>query len=95
MSVGSVDGRAVRTALDLVAWPHAGSSIGDVTEIDSGVNDVYDPLPFGPDLPRRDLYRLLAMGREVGALDLWYEGGSQTHERRGNTLAREIEQIVP
>lgn len=54
----------------------------------------YEPLPFGPDVPRRTLYRLLSMGREVAALDLFYEEGGQTHDRRGCALAREIECIV-
>jgi aminoglycoside phosphotransferase (APT) family kinase protein len=58
------------------------------------VDALYDPLPFGPDHPRRDLYRLLAMGREVAALDLFYENGGNKHERRGNALAREIESIL-
>jgi aminoglycoside phosphotransferase (APT) family kinase protein len=54
----------------------------------------YDPLPFGPDVPRRELYLLLAMGREVAALDLFYEEGGEKHNRRGHALAREIERIV-
>lgn len=58
------------------------------------VEALYDPLPFGPDLPRRDLYRLLAMGREVGGLDLYYEKGGEKHERRGQKLADRIEQVV-
>lgn len=65
-----------------------------IDEPDPVVSALYEPLPFGPDLPRRDLYRLLAMGREVRALDLFYDVGSETHERRGDTLAAEIEQIV-
>ncbi|ERH08623.1 MAG: putative aminoglycoside phosphotransferase [halophilic archaeon J07HX64] len=41
-----------------------------VEDPDPLVGALYDPLPFGPDLPRRDLYRLLALGRSVHALDL-------------------------
>jgi hypothetical protein len=55
------------------------------------VEALYDPLPFGPDLPRRDLYRLVALGRSVGALDLWYEVGSEEHRRRGDAVAAELE----
>jgi aminoglycoside phosphotransferase (APT) family kinase protein len=58
------------------------------------ISALYEPLPFGPDVPRRDLYRLLAMGREVPALELFYEEGSEIYESRGRKLAREIEQIL-
>lgn len=58
------------------------------------ISAMYEPLPFDPDLPNRDLYRLLAMGREVGALDMFYEVGSETHEQRGTKLVQEIEQIL-
>lgn len=58
------------------------------------ISALYEPLPFSPDVPRRDLYLLLAMGREVGALDLFYEQGSEIHESRGNKLARKIERII-
>jgi aminoglycoside phosphotransferase (APT) family kinase protein len=65
-----------------------------IDEPEPAITALYEPLPFGPDVPRRDLYRLLAMGREVGALDMFYEVGSETHEQRGTKLAREIEQIL-
>lgn len=55
---------------------------------------LYDPLPFGPDLPARDLYRLVAMGRSVSALELWYDPGSEAYRERGEELAAEIERIV-
>lgn len=58
------------------------------------VEALYDPLPFGPAVPNRDLYRLVAMGRSVNALDLWYEEGSEMFEQRGIELADQIEQIV-
>lgn len=65
-----------------------------IDEPEPAISAMYEPLPFGPDVQRRDLYRLLAMGREVGALDLFYEEGSETHEHRGVKLAHEIEQIL-
>lgn len=55
---------------------------------------LYDPLPFGPAVPNRDLYRLVAIGRCIGALDLWYEGDGRTYRERGETMAREIREIV-
>lgn len=58
------------------------------------VEALYEPLPFGPDVPARDLYRLVAMGRSVHALDLWYDAGSKPHDRRGRELAQEIKRIV-
>jgi aminoglycoside phosphotransferase (APT) family kinase protein len=58
------------------------------------VEALYDPLPFGPDVPNRDLYRLVAMGRSVNALDLWYEEGSETFRQRGTEVADQIAQIV-
>lgn len=58
------------------------------------VDALYDPLPFGPDVPARDLYWLLAVGRSVHSLDLWYEEGSEHHRRRGNEVADVIERIL-
>jgi aminoglycoside phosphotransferase (APT) family kinase protein len=58
------------------------------------VEALYDPLPFGPDVPRRDLYRLVALGRSVHALDLWYEVGSEEHRRRGDAVAAELEALL-
>ncbi|WP_247729983.1 phosphotransferase family protein [Halovivax limisalsi] len=55
---------------------------------------LYEPLPFGPDVPARDLYRLLALGRSVGALPIWYEPGSEEYERRGAAVAAEIEAVL-
>jgi len=55
---------------------------------------LYEPLPFGLDIPARDLYRLVAMGRSVGALDFWYEPGSEEHRQRGEKLATEITRII-
>lgn len=55
---------------------------------------LYDPLPFGPDMPNRDLYRLVAIGRSVGALPFWYEPGSETYRERGDTIAAELREIV-
>lgn len=58
------------------------------------VEELYDPLPFGPDVPNRDIYRLVAMGRSVNALDLWYDEGGETFRQRGTELADQIAQIV-
>ena len=55
---------------------------------------LYDPLPFGPDLPRRDLYRLVSLGRSVHALDLWHEPGSEEHRRRGDAVATELDSLL-
>lgn len=55
---------------------------------------LYDPLPFQPNMPARDLYQLIAMGRSVGALPFWYEPGSKTYRERGNAIASQIKQIV-
>lgn len=60
---------------------------------DAVVDALYDPLPFGPDVPRRDLYWLVAMGRSVNALELWSDGDDH-FQQRGTALARQIEQIV-
>lgn len=65
-----------------------------VEDPDPLVEALYDPLPFGPDLPRRDLYRLIALGRSVHALDLWYEPGSKEHRRRGDAVAAELEGLL-
>lgn len=58
------------------------------------VEELYDPLPFGPDVPNRDLYRLVAMSRSVNALALWYEEGDERFRERGVELADQIAQIV-
>lgn len=58
------------------------------------VEALYDPLPFGPELPCRELYRLVAMGRSVGALDMWYEPGGERFRRRGDAIAAEIERYL-
>jgi aminoglycoside phosphotransferase (APT) family kinase protein len=58
------------------------------------VEALYDPLPFGPDVPNRDLYWLVAMGRSVHALETWYEQGSDEYLQRGTELANEIERTV-
>ncbi|MFC7202949.1 aminoglycoside phosphotransferase family protein [Haloferax namakaokahaiae] len=55
---------------------------------------LYDPLPFSAEMPARDLYRLIAMGRSVGGLPHWYEPGSGTFEERGNAIASEIEEML-
>jgi aminoglycoside phosphotransferase (APT) family kinase protein len=55
---------------------------------------LYAPLPFGPELRWRDLYRIVAMGRSVGALSAWYEPGSETYRRRGDTVAAALRQII-
>ena len=58
------------------------------------VDALYDPLPFGPDVPQRDLYRLVALGRSVNALDVWYEEGTEGYRRRGTAVATEIERLL-
>lgn len=55
---------------------------------------LYDPLPFGPDVPARDCYRLVALSRSAAALDAWYGSGSETHRDRGAAVAAEIADIV-
>jgi len=55
---------------------------------------LYDPLPFGPDLALRDLYRVIAMGREVGGLPIWYEPGSDMYQQRGDEIATALERII-
>lgn len=58
------------------------------------VDALYDSLPFGPDIPNRDLYRLVAMGRSVNSLAFWYEEDDEQFQQRGAELARQIEEIV-
>ncbi|WP_158058145.1 phosphotransferase family protein [Halorussus halophilus] len=55
---------------------------------------LYDPLPFDSDVPARDLYRLIAMGRSVNALARWYDPGTLEYRHRGQELATEIRRIV-
>ncbi|KAB1193032.1 phosphotransferase [Haloferax sp. MBLA0076] len=55
---------------------------------------LYDPLPFSAEMPGRDLYRLIAMGRSVGGLPFWYEPGSETYQERGTAIAAEITDIL-
>lgn len=57
-------------------------------------NALYDPLPFEPDVPARDLYRVIAMGRSVGALPFWYEPGSKEYQQRGDAIATELNRII-
>ncbi|MFB6254921.1 MAG: hypothetical protein ABEI06_09955, partial [Halobacteriaceae archaeon] len=65
-----------------------------VDDPDLLVNALYDPLSFEPDVPARDLYRLVATGRSVNALDVWYEPGSEQYDRRGKVIASAIDQII-
>lgn len=55
---------------------------------------LYEPLPFGPDLDRRDLYRLVAIGRSVGALEFWYEPGTEEYRKRRDDVSDAIEAIL-
>ncbi|WP_258302608.1 hypothetical protein [Haloferax larsenii] len=55
---------------------------------------LYDPLPFGPDIPQRDFYRVLAMGRSVAALPFWYDPESDLYEQRASAIASELDRIV-
>ncbi|ELZ82571.1 hypothetical protein C453_15838 [Haloferax elongans ATCC BAA-1513] len=55
---------------------------------------LYDPLPFGPAIPRRDFYRVLAMGRSVAALPFWYDPESELYEKRARVIASELVRIV-
>jgi aminoglycoside phosphotransferase (APT) family kinase protein len=55
---------------------------------------LYDPLPFEPDMPARDLYRVIAIGRSVAALPFWYEPGSETYQQRGDAIATELDRII-
>ncbi|KAB1197922.1 MULTISPECIES: phosphotransferase family protein [Haloferax] len=55
---------------------------------------LYDPLPFSAEMPGRDLYRLIAMGRSVVGLPFWYEPGSETYQERGTAIAAEITEIL-
>ncbi|AFK20089.1 hypothetical protein E6P09_14770 [Haloferax mediterranei ATCC 33500] len=55
---------------------------------------LYDPLPFGPGVPKRDFYRVLAMGRSVAALPFWYDSEDEMYEQRAREIASELERIV-
>ncbi|WP_396611850.1 phosphotransferase family protein [Haloferax sp. S1W] len=55
---------------------------------------LYDPLPFGPDIPRRDCYRVLAMGRSVAALPFWYDSEGELYEQRASAIASELDRVV-
>ena len=55
---------------------------------------LYDELPFGPDVPLRDLYRLAAISRAVSGLSTWETPGSAAFDRRASAVARELEAIV-
>ncbi len=52
MAVESVEDKAVNEALEEVAWPQTEISINDITEIETGVNDVYT-FATGLDTPAR------------------------------------------
>lgn len=55
---------------------------------------LYEPLPFGPDVPARDLYLLVALGRSVSALPTWYDPSSEVYRQRGEAIAARIERLV-
>jgi len=58
------------------------------------VDALYAPLPFGPDIPTRELYWLVAMGRSVYSLDHWYERGTEQYKRRGDVIASTMDRII-
>lgn len=55
---------------------------------------LYDQLPFGPDFPLREPYRLAAVSRAVSGLDTWEDPDSDAFDRRARIVAREVEAIV-
>lgn len=65
----------------------------DVQNPDQLVNALYAPLSFGPDVSARELYWLVAMGRSVNALDVWYEPGSEQYNHHGDVIASTIDRI--
>jgi len=52
---------------------------------------LYEPLPFGPEFERRDLYRLAAVTRAVSGLDTWEDPESDRFDRRCREVARDLE----
>lgn len=65
-----------------------------VSEPETVRDALYEPLPFGPDMPSRELYRLIATSRSVAALSFWYEPGSEMYHQRGDAIAAEIERTI-
>ncbi|WP_323676952.1 phosphotransferase [Halorubellus sp. PRR65] len=55
---------------------------------------LYEPLPFGPTFPLRDLYRLVAVSRAVSGLDTWEDPETDAFDRRARAVARELERII-
>lgn len=65
--------------------------VDDPTPVHSAL---YDQLPFGPDLPLRDLYRLVALSRPVSALSVWEDPETDAFDRRCGAVARAIRDVV-
>lgn len=65
-----------------------------VSDLEPIRDALYASLPFEPDLRRRDLYRIIAMGRSVGALPAWYEPGGELYRQRGDAIAAALGRIV-
>lgn len=55
---------------------------------------LYEPLPFGPDVPGRRQYLVAALGRSVSALSFWYEPGSRRWRDRGDALAAQLRTLL-
>ncbi|NHN40377.1 aminoglycoside phosphotransferase family protein [Halorubellus sp. JP-L1] len=55
---------------------------------------LYDELSFGPDLPLRDLYWLVALSRPVSGLATWENPESPEFDRRARAVARSIDALV-
>jgi aminoglycoside phosphotransferase (APT) family kinase protein len=67
------------------------SEIDDPTPVQDAL---YEPLPFDPEFPLRDVYRLVALSRPLSALSTWEDPQSDAFDRRGRQVAGEIEALI-
>jgi hypothetical protein len=106
----AVDGRPPASVEDLVGvvdlerakvGPVEFTAVNVEYLLTTGIDDptpvrdaLYERLPFGPDLPQRDLYRLAAVSRAVSGLDTWADPDTDAFDRRARRVAHEVEALV-
>ena len=66
----------------------------DLADPDPVREALYEPLPFGPSVPNRDCYLLVAAARAAWALPTWYDPGSERFDDRARALAATMRAVV-
>jgi aminoglycoside phosphotransferase (APT) family kinase protein len=98
----SVDGLAGVIDLERAKLgPVAFTAVNLETLLTSDIDDprpvqdaLYEPLPFDPEFPLRDVYRLVALSRPLSALSTWEDPQSDAFDRRGRQVARDIRALL-